>query len=195
MPGDTAQRREHIRALHDMLLDACTVKGMAIELSLPRIGEIIQHNARDLERLEAHQGEAPSATKRIAGLAFWIRRLKPIIYGCPAGDEETEIQDINEQAAVWVMCKLMIKYCDQPDVHPLVRSLQRTGGIKNRFSKYLAAHLGAGSEWVNFSSLVYSMRYRNFSPHHLAIYMDCIYTGFALSDTTILDRESGRTGL
>lgn len=168
--------------LFNLLHSVCKENKVSICISRPKIVDAVIHYMRDIEKLDEHQGASISVNKRIAGLMFWVRRIKPISYASVnSGDE---IQDINEQASVWLAHRLLLVYCTNPHAMNLMASCN----VKSKFAefeKYLRAHWSI-SEHFNYSSLVYSLRYRNFSPHHLAIILDTLTTGFVLKNTVLI---------
>ncbi|MBF0305000.1 MAG: hypothetical protein HQL41_05055 [Alphaproteobacteria bacterium] len=182
MPAPAKQDR-HYQALHNLLFEVCRENHVQIEISQPKLVDAVVHYCRDMQKLDDHQGPHISANKRIAGLVFWVRRIKPISFACKVNSEE-EIQDINEQAAVWLAHRLLLIYCESKRA---CRIIQDCNVTKKRaeFDKYLRAHWRLDN-WINYSSLVYSLRYRNFSPHHLTILFDTLTTGFVLKHTTLL---------
>lgn len=176
MSGDNLVR--HIKAVHDLLYTVCQEKKVQIEISERNLAEVVGHYNKDMEKLrDFHQGEGISANKRVAGLAFWIRRIKPISFACKIG-QDREIPDINEKAAVWAAHKLLIFYCRREYALSMLRDIQIKDKEK-KFEAYLIRYWRI-SEWYNYYNLIYNLRYRNFSPHHLSLLFDAMTTGFCL---------------
>lgn len=167
--------------LVNFIYTICHKKDVQIEVSEQRTTEVIQHFYRDLEKLEfQHQGSSISTNKRIAGLVFWMRRIKPIVFACKVNSEH-EICDINEQVAVWASHCLLIYY-SVGNHSPEPMKSANISGKRSQFTDYLYHYWRINGSF-NYTSLVYSLRYRNFSPHHLAILFDSITTGFVLKHT------------
>ncbi len=183
MPLNPAEQDRHYRALHNLLFEVCEEKNVQIELSQPKLVDAIVHYGRDMEKLDDHQGSQISVNKRIAGLMFWIRRIKPISFACKVNSEE-EIQDINEQVAVWLAHRLLLVYCENEHAGRIIRDCN-VANKRSEFNNYLRVHWMLDN-WFNYSSLVYSLRYRNFSPHHLAILLDTLTTGFVIKNTHVI---------
>lgn len=166
--------------LTNFLYGICAARGVQIEISEPRVAEVIVHFHKDNEKLEYHQGEQISANKRIAGLVFWIRRIKPILFASKV-NSDVEICDINEQVGLWAAHSLMAHYAGSEHAPEPLKS----AAINDKAAEFRAYlyHYWRISGFYNYTSLVYSLRYRNFSPHHLAIVFDAITSGFVLKHT------------
>lgn len=176
--------REKLRApalgLQNLLVSVCDINGVRIRVSNARLLEVVGHFQKDLVKLEYHQGDRKSLNKLIAGLAFWVRRLKPIIVSATK-DSNAEVNDINEQAAVWMMHELLLHYCDSNNVANSVQQLPmrpRSSHLEN----YLGSYWSLDKNF-NYTSLIYNLRYRNISPHHMALLLDSIMSGFVLKHT------------
>lgn len=170
-------------AIYNLMWRVCNSRQVQIEVSNPKVADAAIHFVRDIGKLDDHQGSQISVNKRIAGLAFWIRRIKPITFACKVNDD-TEIQDINEQVAIWISSLLMLHYCDSGKASKMLRG-SNVPGKTDEFRKYISAHWSVDG-YFNYSTLVYAMRYRNFSPHHIAIILDGITTGFVLKHRHII---------
>lgn len=162
--------------LYNILYAVCLKKNVQIEFSWDRLVEVVKHYNKDLAKLEYHQGDEIATNKRIAGLAFWVRRIKPISFASKV-NSDLEITDINEQASIWMAHHLMLFYCEgeqAPNHFRVVVGPRRAG-----FLRYLIRYwmLSGGQ---NYLSLVYNLRYRNISPHHLALIFDAISSGYVL---------------
>ena len=191
MPLNQEQRERFCEVLHNLLCSVCTERNVQIVISPAALADVVLHHSGDMDKLGAHQGTAISVNKRIAGLIFWIRRLKPITMACLT-NFDGELQDINEQAAVWIAHRLLLAYCETQYAWEKLISLN-IKDKKKEFGLYLQAYWSIGN-WFNFTSLVYNLRYRNFSPHHLAILLDTLTTGFILKHTILQPGSSRQAG-
>lgn len=171
------------QTLYNLIFEVCRKRNVRIVISTSKLADAITHHCRDMEKLDEHQGPQISANKRIAGLVFWIRRIKPISFACTVTCKD-EIQDINEQVSLWIAHNLLIRYCQDKNAPEIIKNLN-IANKSGEFSQYLSAHWKIHNHF-NYSSLIYSLRYRNFSPHHLAIIFDSITTGFVLKNTHVL---------
>lgn len=163
--------------LHNLLFALCKSRNVQIEVSDDCLVQVASHYHKDLSKLEYHQGNEISVNKRIAGLSFWVRRLKPIRYAAKI-HSDIEICDINEQVAVWLMAELLLRYAD----HPNATAIMRRANVNPRrpyLNDYLVRYWSAG-DWFNYTSLIYNLRFRNISPHHMALLLDSITTGFVI---------------
>jgi hypothetical protein len=168
-------------AIHNLLFSAATERRMDVKISRNVLKDVVVHYGRDLEKLHDHQKGEVSLTKRIAGLAFWIRRLKPISIAYPKGHrhEDDEIQDANEQIALTIAMKLLLKTACHKKHLSVMKDLPESGravALSSFLTMYWSNHEG-----INYTNFIYSFRYRNFSPHHISLLFDSILTGFALS--------------
>ncbi|SMF82047.1 hypothetical protein SAMN02982917_5283 [Azospirillum oryzae] len=163
--------------LRNFLFALCKRNKVQIELSDDCLVQVASHYQKDLGKLEYHQGNEISVNKRIAGLAFWVRRLKPIRYAAKI-HEDVEICDINEQVSVWLMHELLLRCADHRFAAAIMKDVD--GGPRaSRLQSYLAAYWKI-SDSFNYTSLIYNLRFRNISPHHMALLLDSITTGFVL---------------
>ncbi|KAA0581570.1 hypothetical protein [Azospirillum sp. Sh1] len=163
--------------LHNLLFSLCRLKSVQIELSDDCLVQVASHYQKDLSKLEYHQGNEISVNKRIAGLAFWVRRLKPIRFAAKV-NSDAEICDINEQVSVWLMTDLLLRYAD----HPNTTAIMKRANVQPRrpdLQDYLAKYWQT-CDWFNYTSLIYNLRFRNISPHHMALLLDSITTGFII---------------
>jgi hypothetical protein len=163
--------------LYNLLYAVCCKKKIQVEISWDRAVEVVKHFNKDLAKLEYHQGDEIATNKRIAGLAFWVRRIKPIAFASKVNSEK-EITDINEQASVWMAHFLLLHYCEGDQAPSQFRMV--TGPRRLGFSRYLIRYWMLANN-INYLSLIYNLRYRNISPHHLALILDAVCSGFVLS--------------
>lgn len=165
------------QAIYNIIYLSCEREGVNIEISRPRLADVTIHSQKDILKLEDHQGEKISPTKRIAGLAFWIRRIKPITRAYRKGSSK-EIHDINEQCAIWIASRVLVDYAKPKNNNYIFKDIDNPN-VHCMFREYLRKFWGI-DDFYNYHMMVYSLHYRNFSPHHLSLLFDSIITGFRL---------------
>jgi hypothetical protein len=168
------------RVINNLIVDILEEMGLnisSVNLSQRTLKDIVTHYRNDIEKLKDHQNDSISLTKRIAGIAFWIRRLKPISSAYLGG---REIQDINEQVCIQLAIRLLIVTADDPRNSKTMKAVQNAGK-GNRLAPYLKKFFNSDN-YSAYTNLIYSLRYRNWSPHHLAVLFDGTLTGFAISE-------------
>lgn len=179
--GIEAEFDRDFAAIHNAIFYACQAKGVRVSVSRSRLADVAVHQRKDILKLMDHQGESISVTKRVAGLAFWIRRIKPITYACRENDPsgmERDIQDINEQCAIWIATSMLLKYAESKNKYYLFSSDTKNNWHKD-FKNYIGKYWSI-DQFSKYHLLIYSLHYRNFSPHHIALLLDSIVIGFRL---------------
>lgn len=186
-----AQRKlsaaRHAVIVNNLLVRLCDEQGVGIHLSKRVLSEVCLNYVKEVEKIHFHQGDDISATKRIVALAFWVRRLKPIYFAF-SKKSNTEICDINEKVAIWVATSLLVDNRKNEYMPGHFRDI-KLKDIWGEFFDYVSAYWEMGN-YCNYRSLVYAMRNRNISPHHLALYFDSLISGFTLKHTMILPSTS-----
>lgn len=169
-------------AVNNLLVKICGDQGIEINISRRILAEVSLNYVKEIEKIQFHQGDDISSTKRIVALAFWIRRLKPIYFAHTKTKGE-EIPDVNEQAAIWLATTILVD--NQKDEYMPRHFRELNLGDKwEEFRKYICCYWKMAGH-ANFWSLTYAMRHRNISPHHLALYLDAVISGFTLRHTHI----------
>lgn len=170
-------------AVNNLLVKVCSDQHITINISDKILTEVCLNYVKEIEKIQFHQGDDISSTKRIVALAFWIRRLKPIYFAHTKSKEE-EVPEINEHAAIWLATTILVD--NQRDEYMPVHFRELNVRDKwSEFRKYICSYWMM-ADYANFWSLAYAMRHRNISPHHLALYLDAIISGFTLKHRQLI---------
>ena len=184
MPGEMSNRTiDNVIVLSNLITAVCEANNVKVYISKSRLLEVIIHFRKDLVKLEYHQNRKIALNKHVAGLTFWIRRLKPIQKAHMIGDAR-DIRDINEQIAIWLMHELLVICADSSYVIKSVNEVPLSSSARSKNIEEFLARYWFLDDYFNYTSLVYNLRYRNISPHHMALLLDAIVAGFVLKHTS-----------
>jgi hypothetical protein len=157
------------------------------QLSPQRLRDLSFHFLRDILRIKDRQSDAVAGTKFAGYWAFWIRKVRPILY---AYDKESshyntdtqfaaEIPQINERVSLHFAISFLIEQRKDSDdflLDPVRGTCGNNCAGSNcliEYSKKLLSH-GRGSM---FEYIIYSMSYRTFGPHHMTMFLDQLVFG------------------
>jgi hypothetical protein len=159
-------------------------------ISLACCYDVIEHHMRDIERLYAVHQKLVHASKHIAYLTFWIRKLKPVDTSYPiseieraistssAIDESVEVRDVNERICLYYMHTLLKSSAADGRIKPpgVMPKEDFIANIDLAFNNFLTEGNGGPVLDNRFGAVVYDMRYRTFGPHHVVHLVNHILT-------------------
>jgi hypothetical protein len=145
------------------------------QISKGRVRNISFYLLRDILRIGDRQDDEISATKFAGYWAFWIRKIKPILYANKIENERsTEIEEVNEKVCLLLAFALLESQGkgEGEFLHDSVRSVcHKPCDGANCFQSYANYFFSESNKSVH-EYITYSMAYRTFGPHHMTMLLD-----------------------
>jgi hypothetical protein len=156
------------------------------EISPLRVADVSFYFMRDIYRLNDRQGGTITATKFAGYWAFWIRKVKPVLFAYDRSHSSystskaaAEIAEINERLAFELAVSFLAGEGKGTDdsLHDQVRLeckkvCDGSTCLHSYTKKFFSHHGGRMQEY-----LIYSMAYRTFGPHHMTMILDQMIFG------------------
>jgi hypothetical protein len=152
-------------------------------ISKRRVRDLSFYFLRDILRIADRQSDEISATKFAGYWAFWIRKVKPILFCNSKTDakhgEALEITEVNERVCFELALSFLQSQGrgDGDLLHDGIRSSCAKpcdGSIC--FKRYTSDFFGPQSKSIS-DYVIYSMAYRTFGPHHMTMILDQLILG------------------
>ena len=150
-----------------------------------RVRNLAFYFLRDILRIADRQGDEVSATKFAGYWAFWIRKIKPILYANKSSEQGSgEIDEVNEKVCLELSLSFLQKQGKGEGelLHDSVRStcLSACDGA-NCLRSYALAFFSDANQSVH-EYITYSMAFRTFGPHHMTMLLDQMVFAFCHSN-------------